>query len=62
MKMRVWRIANYETMQKKKNTRYPQQSDIVIVIVIARIGHSPWVFSGPMKMRLWRIANYAKME
>ena len=50
--MRLWRIANYETMQQKKSTRYPQQSDIVIAIVIARTGHSPWVFSGPMKMRL----------
>ena len=28
MKMRLWRIANYETMQYMKKRRYPQQSDI----------------------------------
>ena len=26
--MRLWRIANYETIQQKKSTGYPQQADI----------------------------------
>ena len=33
---------------ENENRRYNECKYIVIVIIIARIGHSPWGFSGPI--------------